>query len=137
MGRKPGKQQITKSEARILQLLAERGPSSVKTLHEWIQPTHDVAYTTILKTVQLMFEKGLLTREAEGRGHIYSISAEAENSKRSWIAQIIQDVFRGSPSNLLLHAVDPKTINESDLAELERTIQKLRSDKDNAERNPE
>jgi len=137
MGRKPGKQQITKSEARILQLLAERGASSVKSLHEWIQPTHDVAYTTVLKTIQIMFEKGLLTRVTEGRGHIYTISEQAEQSKRSWIAQIIQDVFRGSPSSLLLHAVDPKTINESDLAELELTIQKLRADKDNAERKAE
>lgn len=137
MGRKPGKQQITKSEARILQLLAEHGASSVKSLHELIQPTHDVAYTTILKTVQIMFEKGLLTRSAEGRGHVYAVSAQAEESKRNWIAQIIQDVFRGSPSNLLLHAVDPKTIDESDLVELEQTIQRLRSEKDKTEQSSE
>lgn len=126
MGRKPGKAAITPAELKILQVLNQQGASTVREVHETIQKDQDVGYTSVLKTLQLMHGKGLVDRDESARSHTYSASESAHQSKRNWISNVMHSVFRGSASELLLHAVDPKTVTQRDIDELQKVVDQLR-----------
>ncbi len=128
MGRKPGKANVTPAELRILQILGDVGASTVKDVHEEIQKGQDVGYTSVLKTLQLMHAKGLVDRDESARSHTYRANAAALQSKRTWLNDVVQSVFRGSPSELLLHAVDPTRVTDSDIDELQRVVDHLRAE---------
>lgn len=126
MGRKPGKAAVTPAELKILQVLAEQGPSTVRDVHETIQKDQDVGYTSVLKTLQLMHGKGLVDRDESARSHTYSASESSQQSKRNWIGNVMDSVFRGSASELLLHAVDPQKVTQKDIDELQKVVDQLR-----------
>ena len=78
----------TDSELAILQELWKRGPSTVKVIHEALSATRDIGYTTALKLMQIMHEKGLLTRKREGKTHIYQPAVSQEKNSESTTQQI-------------------------------------------------
>lgn len=126
MGRKPGKAAVTPAELKILQVLGELGPSTVRDVHDRIQREQEVGYTSVLKTLQLMHAKGLVDRDESARSHTYSASESAHQSKRNWIGGVMESVFRGSASELLLHAVDPQKVTQQDIDELQKVVDQLR-----------
>ena len=96
---------ITDSELEILQILWEKGPSSVRTVHEALGHTKQTGYTTSLKLMQIMFEKGLLSRDESARTHIYAAAISEVNGQRQVVGKIIDSMFKGSSTSLVMHAL--------------------------------
>jgi predicted transcriptional regulator len=96
---------ITDSELEILQILWATGPSTVRTVHEGLGTEKQTGYTTTLKLMQIMFEKGLLTRDATSRTHIYAAAISEQRGKQQALDKIIDAVFKGSPTSLVMQAL--------------------------------
>lgn len=96
---------ITDSELEILQILWEKGPSSVRAVHEVLCITKQTGYTTTLKLMQIMFEKGLLTRDESARTHIYTAVISEARGQQQALDKIIDSVFKGSATKLVMQAL--------------------------------
>ena len=83
----------TESELEILQILWEKGPSSVRTVNEILNERRDVGYTTTLKIMQIMTEKGLVTRDTESRTHIYHSAADQQETQNSLLKSFINKTY--------------------------------------------
>lgn len=89
----------TDAELEILQVLWQNGPSTVRQIHEALE-ARDVGYTTTLKLMQIMFEKGLLNRDADSRSHVYSAKVNEAETKRTLLNRFVETTFRGSASQM-------------------------------------
>ena len=112
----------TESELEILRVLWEKGPSTVREVHEVLGLSKDAGYTTTLKLMQIMHEKGLLERDTSSKTHIYSSIVSQENTQRQLLDKMIDTVFNGSASQLVLQALGN---HKSSKEELERIKQYL------------
>jgi predicted transcriptional regulator len=112
----------TESELEILRVLWEKGPSTVREIHEVLGQSKDAGYTTTLKLMQIMHEKGLLDRDTSSKTHIYSSAVSQENTQRQLLDKMIDTVFNGSASQLVLQALGN---HKSSKEELERIKQYL------------
>src|SRR2546430_16702900 len=90
----------TNAELEILRVLWQRGPSTVRDVHESVDHARPVGYTTVLKLLQIMVEKGLVRRDASARSHVYAAVASQGATQRRMAADLRQRVFRGSPLGL-------------------------------------
>ena len=95
----------TDSELEILDLLWQNGPSSVRDIHKSLAEKRDLYYTTTLKTMQLMAEKGLLSRDTKQRSHIYHVIIDKKDVEKSLLEKLANSVFRGSASQLIMSAL--------------------------------
>ncbi len=111
----------TNAELEILGILWQNGPQTVKQVHEEIRLTRDVGYTTILKLMQLMAEKGLLTRDESERSHIYHAAVGENKVKRKLIADLLERAFDGSAASLIQQLLSSRRASANELAEI-RTI---------------
>jgi len=114
----------TDAELRILQVLWGRGSGTVREVHEALSD-RDVGYTTVLKQMQIMAEKGLLARNERYRSHVYEASAPRELVQRLMTRNLLQRVFEGSARDLVLGALSSQPISSSELAEIRKTIEKF------------
>lgn len=115
----------TTSELAILQLLWTNGPSSVKDVHEALDQNKPVVYTTVLKTMQVMMEKGMLDRSSEGRKHIYrAVIAEAATQGKL-LDSFLEKTFGGSAKKLVMRALGSHTPDSDELNELKAYIDSL------------
>ena len=121
--------QPTASELAVLQLLWERGPLAVKQVHETLSKDRDVVYTTVLKTMQVMFERGFLTRESQGRKHIYSAAIAQKDTQNSLLDTFIDKTFGGSAKELAMRALGNYKTTKEDIDELKALIDKLENNK--------
>lgn len=112
----------TAGELEILRILWQRGPSTVRAVHEVLSREKDVGYTTVLKLMQIMTAKGTLRRNQQQRAHVYEACQPEEKTKRALAGDMLQRVFQGSASELMLHALDGR---QTSRAELERLRQLL------------
>src|SRR2546423_10831880 len=87
----------TNAELEILRVLWQRGPSTVRDVHESLDHTKAVGYTTVLKLLQIMVEKGLVRRDASARSHVYAAAASQDATQRRMVADLVGRVFGGSP----------------------------------------
>jgi len=115
----------TESELEILSILWEKENATVREVHEVVQKTKDVGYTTTLKLMQIMNEKGLVTRNVSAKTHIYTPSLKREKAQEQFVGKIIQTLFSGSTSQLVMQALGKHKPSDSDLAEIKSMIQKL------------
>ncbi|MCX6202965.1 MAG: BlaI/MecI/CopY family transcriptional regulator [Bacteroidetes bacterium] len=115
----------TESELEILSILWEKENATVREVHDIVQKTKDVGYTTTLKLMQIMNEKGLVTRNVTSKTHIYSPTLKREKAQEQFVGKIIQTLFSGSTSQLVLQALGKHKPTDSDLAEIKSMIQKL------------
>jgi len=100
----------TASELDILQILWQNGEMTVKEINEEINKVKETGYTTTLKLMQIMFEKGLLTREQSGRSHVYKAKVKESDTKSSLLNNFIESTFNGSTASLVMQALgDHKT----------------------------
>lgn len=117
--------QPTEVELAILRVLWDRGLSSVREVHEVLQGSRDTGYSTTLKMMQVMFDKGLLTRDESRRPQLYAPSVPEEQTQRQIVDDLIHKVFGGSARKLVLRAVQSEHVTADELAEIRRILKKM------------
>ena len=114
-------QKPTASELEILRVLWERGPSTVREVHDALSEKR-VGYTTVLKLLQIMTVKGTVRRNEEQRAHVYEACQPATETKRQLVGDVLQRVFEGSASELMIHALEGRRTSKEELGELRRLL---------------
>lgn len=145
----------TESELEILQLLWEMGPSTVRSINDRLNDPQnlprvgrrntgeprEVGYTTTLKLMQIMFEKGLVSRAEEGRTHIYTAVTSEQDTQSALLQQFVDSAFRGSAMKMVLQALGNHDASPSELDEIKSLIAQLEQEQalpapDGTEPNP-
>ncbi len=119
----------TASELSILQLLWSQGPLSVKDIHEALEREKPIVYTTVLKTMQVMMERGMLDRTSEGRKHIYRAVIAQTATQDKLLDSFLDKTFGGSAKKLVMRALGQHTPDAADLEELKAYIDALENKK--------
>lgn len=116
----------TEAELDILNVLWDRGPSTVREVHEALYRDEGAGYTTALKLLQVMHAKGLVERDDSQRAHVYRPFSSKEFTQKRFLSDMVQRVFDGSPSQLVLHALgnNPRA-SRQELAEIRALLAKL------------
>jgi BlaI family transcriptional regulator, penicillinase repressor len=112
----------TDGELSVLQILWERGPSTVKDIHRALAGDRDLPYTTVLSALQAMHEKGLVSRDASSRQHVYTPSLDELDARSSLVDDLVAKAFRGSAMELVVHALDSDHTTPEDLERLRQLI---------------
>ena len=120
----------TDSELEILQLLWEFGPLTVRELNDKLNKVRKVGYTTSLKMMQIMTEKGLLSRDTGERSHIYSPLLRSEEVQSTMLEHILKTVFKGNRSSLVLQALGNNDASREEISEIKSLIKKLEEKED-------
>ncbi|MEM7011602.1 MAG: BlaI/MecI/CopY family transcriptional regulator [Verrucomicrobiota bacterium] len=117
----------TGRELEIMQVLWDRGPSTVREVVEVLNEARNepFAYTTILRFFQIMFEKGLVVRDESNRTHVYSPAAPAQQTKRQMVSDLVKRVFAGSPRELVLHLLGDEKPTKEALDEIRDALSEL------------
>ncbi|MGA3042173.1 MAG: BlaI/MecI/CopY family transcriptional regulator [Bryobacteraceae bacterium] len=108
----------TDAELEILTVLWSRGPSTVRDVHEVIAGRKPAQYTTVLKQLQVMTEKGLVRRDERQRSHVYSTARPREWTQRQLAGDLLHRAFDGSARGLLLGALSARKTSKKELADL-------------------
>ena len=113
----------TDAELAILSVLWERGPSTVREVHdELISQAHETGYTTILKLLQIMTEKGLVVRDESQRAHIYEARYSEQKTQRQLLTDLMERAFGGSPAKLVMQALSSKKTSAEELEKIRELL---------------
>jgi BlaI family transcriptional regulator, penicillinase repressor len=112
----------TASELEILHVLWERGASTVREVHQALSEKRPIGYTSVLKLMQIMTTKGSLRRNEQQRAHVYEAVQPAEKTKRQLALDVLQRVFDGSASQLMMHALADRKGSKEEVEELRRLL---------------
>ena len=115
-------QKPTSSELEILRVLWARGPSTVREVHQALSEKKSLGYTTVLKLLQIMTAKGTVRRDEDHRAHVYQACQPATETKRQLVGDVLQRVFEGSASELMIHALEGRRTSKKELEELRRLL---------------
>jgi predicted transcriptional regulator len=115
----------TEAELAILRVLWQRGPSTVREVTEHLQDERGTGYTTALKLMQIMTEKGLVARDESSRTHIYEAVATAETTQRQLVSDLLERAFGGSAQQLVMQALSSKRASKAELAEIRSLLDEL------------
>ena len=115
-------QKPTEAELAILRVLWKRGPSTVRDVSETLHDERGTGYTTALKLLQIMTEKGLVRRNDSARSHVYEASVSAETTQRQLVGDLLEKAFGGSARQLVLQALAAKPASREELAEIRRLL---------------
>ncbi len=119
----------TPAELRILQYLWEHGPSTVRAVHLGLYDPFDTAYTTVLKQMQIMHEKGLLHRDSSNRAHVYKPTRAREQVQKNLLKDFVSRVYQGSSARLVLQALGTSTPASADeLDQIREFLDSLEAD---------
>ena len=116
----------TESELEILQVLWNKESATVRTVHEELSKTKDSGYTTTLKLMQIMFEKGLVSRDDSNKTHIYQPAVSREKTQKLFLNKMIDTLFAGSSTNLVLQALGGHAASEEELEKIQLLINDLK-----------
>jgi len=116
----------TEAELELLRVLWEKGPSTVRDLHEAINPQRAVGYTSVLKILQIMTEKGLVEREESAKAHIYRAAASQEDTQNQLLRDLSERLFSGSAAQLAMHALAMQPASAEELDEIRNLIEQKR-----------
>jgi len=116
----------TDAELAILRVLWERGASTVRQVHEALADTRETGYTTTLKLMQIMADKGLVKRNETARSHVYSASAGEEQTQRQLVQDLVDRAFGGSAAQLVLRALSAEDASDAELKEIRKLIDDYR-----------
>jgi len=119
MGKHP---KPTEAELAILHVLWQRGPSTVRQVHETLSAVKKTGYTTVLKFMQIMHEKGLVSRDETPFAHVYQARLPREQAQRSLVADLLDRAFEGSMSGLVLQALSSRKATPEELTEIRRIL---------------
>ena len=119
----------TESELEILQVLWANNTATVRTVHEELSKPKDAGYTTTLKLMQIMHEKGLVTRDDSSKTHIYQPAVSREKTQKQFLNKMIDTLFAGSSANLVLQALGGHDASQAELEKIQALINELKKDK--------
>lgn len=115
----------TDAELEILQVLWQRGPSSVRDVHDILSGSRETGYTTTLKLMQIMLDKGLVKRNAEARSHIYEAGVQEADVQSQLLRRFVDSTFRGSASQLVMQALGNHKASKKELEEIKALIEQI------------
>ena len=113
----------TDAELTILRVLWERGPSTVRQVYDELGRERPLAYTTALKLLQIMTDKGLVERDDRDRTHVYRARLSEEQTQRQLVRDLLDRAFGGSASKLVLQALATKRASAEELREIRRVLE--------------
>lgn len=116
----------TTAELAILQVLWKAGPQTVRAVHEQLDA--DTGYTTVLKTMQIMADKGLVARDESTRSHVYSAVVKAAPTQAKLVGELMQRAFSGSAAKLAIRALSTGKPSKEELAEVRALLDSLEGD---------
>ncbi|HET7346451.1 MAG TPA: BlaI/MecI/CopY family transcriptional regulator [Acidobacteriaceae bacterium] len=116
----------TEAELELLNMLWENGPATVRDLHQAISVKRAIGYTSVLKLLQIMTDKGLVEREESGKAHIYRPVGTRQQTQSQMVRDISERVFAGSAAALAMHALSTQPVSDQELDELRRLIEQKR-----------
>ena len=117
----------TESELEILQVLWSREVASVREVHEELAKTKEAGYTTTLKLMQIMHEKGLVKRDDSFKTHIYQAAVSREKTQKHLLGKMINTLFGGSPTELVLQALGNHQPSPAELEEIQQLLNDLKN----------
>ena len=120
----------TEAELAILRVLWDRGPCTVRDVQEALEPERGTGYTTALKLLQIMTEKGLVRRDDRQRTHVFEAVLPAEATQRQLVRDLVDRAFGGSAQQLVMQALSAKKASKADLAEIRRLLDALENKND-------
>jgi predicted transcriptional regulator len=123
--RKPAPHKPTNAELDILRVLWQRGPSTVREVHAGLERGAAVGYTTILKLLQIMAEKGLVSRDESARSHVYTARVGERATQQRLVSDLLERAFGGSALGLVMQALSTKRPSRAELDELRRLLDDL------------
>jgi predicted transcriptional regulator len=116
------------AELEILQVLWEHEPATVRTVFEILEKKRDVGYTTILKQMQRMYEKGMVKRDKDGKGHVYTAVPREEEIKKTLLDDLVDKAFKGSAMDLVMHALGRADTSPEELEALKKWLEEQDED---------
>jgi BlaI family transcriptional regulator, penicillinase repressor len=117
----------TESELEILQVLWSRGLASVREVHEELSKTKEAGYTTTLKLMQIMHEKGLVKRDDSVKTHIYQPAVSREKTQKHLLGKMINTLFGGSTTQLVMQALGNHKASAEELDEIQKLLNNLKN----------
>ena len=118
----------TEAELEILQVIWRLGPSIVKSVNQIICKNREVGYTTTLKLMQIMFDKGLLNRKRDGKTHIYASAVSQEKTQRQLLDKFVDAAYHGSAMNLVMQLLGNRKSSKKELDQIRDYLDKIESD---------
>jgi predicted transcriptional regulator len=115
----------TEAELELLGVLWEKGPSTVREVHAALPPGREVRYTTVLKLLQIMAEKGLVRRDESRRAHVYAPASHAARTQRRIVADLVERAFGGSASRLVQQALSSRPASAEEIREIRELLDAL------------
>lgn len=119
----------------ILQVLWELGPSTVRQVHDVLSRTKVSGYTTTLKLMQIMYEKGLLVRKDDAKTHIYTSAIKKESVQKQVVGKMINRLFKGSPAKLVMHALGNYHASEEEILEIKKYLDQMENQRSIGKKN--
>lgn len=117
----------TESELEILGILWEKGACTVREVHEVLEKVKDAGYTTTLKLMQIMHEKGLLNRDTSSKTHVYTAAISQEGTQQQLLNKMIDSVFNGSASQLVMQALGHHKSSKEELDKIRQYLDDIES----------
>jgi predicted transcriptional regulator len=117
----------TESELEILQVLWRKSNATVRDVHEELTKTKDVGYTTTLKLMQIMHEKGLVKRDESTRTHVYQSAVNRENTQKHMLNKLIDSLFGGSTTQLVLQALGENKATPEELEKIQALLNNIKT----------
>jgi len=117
----------TESELEILQILWQRESATVREVHEELSKNKTSGYTTTLKLMQIMFEKGIVTRDDRAKTHIYQPALSRKKTQKQFLDKMINGLFAGSSTQLVLQALGNQKASRSELDEIQKYLDDLKN----------
>jgi BlaI family transcriptional regulator, penicillinase repressor len=112
----------TDAELAILRVLWERGPSTVREVHDALSSSQETGYTTVLKLLQIMTDKGLVVRDESQRAHVYASSESEQRTQRKLIGDLMERAFGGSPTKLMMQALSASKASPAELTAIRKLL---------------
>jgi BlaI family transcriptional regulator, penicillinase repressor len=116
----------TDAELAILRVLWDRGPSTVRDVHEALPRERPTGYTTVLKLLQIMTEKGLVTRDERARSHVYAPRLSQDATQQQLVTDLMQRAFGGSAAQLVMQALAAAPASADEMKEIRRLLDEKR-----------
>ena len=115
----------TDAELEILKVLWQHGPSTVRFVNDILNEKREVGYTTTLKLLQIMYEKGLTTRDSENKTHVYQAAITESDTRNRFIDDFVNVLFHGSAMDMVMQTLGNTSVSQDDLEDLKAIIRKM------------
>jgi len=118
----------TEAEMAILGVLWSHGPSMVRAVHGVLEPERNIGYTTVLKLLQIMLDKGLVARDDSARSHVYEAAVPRDAIQTALVTALADRAFDGSTTSLVMHALSPERASAEEIAKVRAWLDELEGD---------